>query len=203
MRLSFDPLDKETHARLLAKHMPDGKVWENKYNPDSNFGKLVLGLACEYFRLSVLINDVLSEANINTTNQLIKEWQVSVGIPDECIGEGGTLEEQRRNVILKLTNYGGIQTAQDFIDLAAIFGFTANVSDAREHGVFPLRFPIRFFDSRKTAVHTILVDLEERRSVFPLEFPIEFTSGVSGIIECLFRQLAPANCQLLFRYGVI
>lgn len=203
MSLNFNPFNKSTQARMLARHLPDGAAWENKFNPDTNIGKLLIGLASEYFRLSILIEDIADEIDINKANDLIIEWQKSVGIPDDCLPIASTIEDQRRDIILKLTNYGGIQTSQDFVDLAALFGFNAVVGNATAHGVFALRFPIRFFDSRKTAVHTILVDLEQNRAVFPLDFPIQFTSGVSGIIQCLFRQVAPANCQLLYRYGVI
>ncbi len=202
MSIDFSAQDKNAQARLLARHLPDGAVWENKYNSESNLGKLILGLASEYFRLSVLIEDVMTEIDINQTNDLILDWQQSVGIPDDCLPVSGSLEDQRRDILLKLTNYGGVQSAEEFEALAALFGYTATVSTATRNGVFSLYFPIRFFDSRKVAVHTILVDLEESRAVFALDFPIEFSSGVSGIIECLFRQLAPANCQLLFRYGV-
>mgnify|MGYP003635797941 CR=1 FL=1 len=203
MSLDFSAKDKTTHARLLARHMPEGAVWNNKYNSASNMGKLMLGLATEYFRVSILIEKVMSEIDINQTNDLILDWQKSVGIPDDCLPISGTLEDQRRDILLKLTNYGGVQTAAEFEALALLFGFNANVGNAIHNGTFALGFPIRFFDSRKSAVHTIIVDLEESRAVFALDFPIQFTSGVSGIIECLFRQLAPANCQLLFRYGVI
>lgn len=202
MSLDFSAQDNQTQARLLARHMPDGAVWQNKFNDQSNLGKLIVGLATEYFRISVMIENIMREIDINQTNDLILDWQQSVGIPDACLPISGTLEEQRRDILLKLTNYGGIQTAAEFVALAALFGFTASLSNGVANGTFPLEFEVRFFDSRKSAVHTIIVDLEESRAVFALDFPIEFTSGVLGIIECLFRQLAPANCQLLFRYGV-
>ena len=201
MSINFSAGDENTQQRQLARHMPEGAVWENKHNLDSDIGKLILGLASEYFRISVLIEDVLTETDVNQTNLLIKEWQVSVGIPDECFAESGTLEEQRRDILLKLSSFGGIQKTEDFEALAATLGFSATLSNGVANGVFPLAFPIRFFDSRKTAVHTIIVDLVENKAVFALSFPIPFTSTVSGIIECLFRELAPANVQLLFRYG--
>lgn len=201
MSLDFSPRTTQTQQRMLSRHLPDGKIWENKYNLESNLGKLLLGLASEYFRLSLLIEEVLTETDINQSVQLIEEWQESVGIPDQCFNEGGTLEEQRRNILLKFNNFGGIQTAEDFENLATLLGFTASVNNGNHNGIFTLGFPIRFFDSRKSAVHTIIVDLEERREVFPLSFALPFTSQVTGIIECLFRRLAPANCQILFRYG--
>tara|TARA_R110000850_G_scaffold13484_1_gene43578 strand:- start:1006 stop:1617 length:612 start_codon:yes stop_codon:yes gene_type:complete len=203
MSVDFSAKTIETQQQLLARHLPDGKVWENKFDINTNLGKLLLGLAAEYLRISVLIEGIMRETDINQTELLISEWQTSVGIPDDCLDGTGTLEDQRRDVLLKLTNFGGIQTAQDFVDLAALFGFTAVVSNGTQRGVFPMLFPIRFFDNRKTAVHTIIVDLEGRRDVFALSFPLPFTSSLTGLIECLFLELRPANCQIIFEYGAI
>lgn len=202
MSINFSPQDKNTQHRMLARHLPDGKVWENKFNSNSTLGKLLLGLASEYFRLSLLIENTLDEMDINQTTQLITEWQESVGIPCDCLSASGDIEDQRRDVLLKLTNFGGIQTAEDFENLALLYGYIASISNGYVRGTFALGFPIMFFDSRKTAVHTIIVDIEENKAVFPLSFPIPFTSNVAGIIECLFNKLAPANCQVVFRYGV-
>lgn len=202
MSLDFSAQTIDEQSQMLARHLPDGDAWVNKFNSESNLGKLIIGLAAEYLKISIMIEDSLNEVNINTTVQLIDEWERSVGIPDDCFDASGTLQERRDRVISKLSNYGGIQTAEDFERLALTLGFNVEVTNGTANGVFPLKFPIRFFDNRKEAVHTIIVNLEEQRSVFPLTFPIEFSSGVTGIIECLFKKLAPANCQVLFLYGV-
>lgn len=202
MSLDFLSTSENLQHRMLAKCLPDGKVWENKYNVDTNLGKLLLGLAAEYLRLSLLIGDISKEIDINQTSQLIEEWEKSVGIPDDCFVQSGSLEERRRNVLLKLTNFGGIQKASDFVRLATLLGFTASLSNGVANGTFALLFPARFYETRKEATHTIIVDLEESRAVFALDFPMPFTSGVSGIIECLFSELAPSNCQVIYRYGV-
>lgn len=200
--LSFAAQTIEEQALLLAGHLPDGEAWRNKFNADANLGKLVIGLAAEYLRVSTLLEESLSEVDAATTIQLIEEWEQSVGIPDDCLEASGSLEQRRENVISKLGNYGGVQTAQDFVDFAEFLGFDVRISNGVTNGVFPLQFPIAFYGSRKEAVHTIIVDLEEERAVFPLSFPILFSPSVTGIIECLFRKLAPANCRVIFRYGV-
>ena len=32
MTLDLTPQDKNAHTRMLARHLPEGKVWENKFN---------------------------------------------------------------------------------------------------------------------------------------------------------------------------
>lgn len=199
----LQPLEEAGQANQMARHLPQGQVWARKFDTASNLHKLLLGWSVEFYRLNLLLTNTLNnELDVDSTDALISEWEKMVGIPDECFTNTGTLEERRRNAKLKFTDYGGIQNKEDFIGLAAAFGFTALITTAFENGVFPLAFPIRFFASKKEASHTILVDLEEQREVFPLAFPIEFSSGVSGIIECLFLELVPGNVNVLFRYGI-
>jgi len=201
--IDFSPRTVETQAQILASHLPDGYAWANKSNSDSTIGKLIIGLAFEYFRLSLLIEDAINELDARQTEKLLREWEQSVGIPDDCFKSGEDLETARRLVLLKLTEFSGIQTANDFVRLANTLGFTAIVTNGMENGVFPMTFPIRFFADKKAASHTIFVDLADRREVFALPVPIPFTAGLTGIIECLFRKLAPANCEIIFRYGAL
>ena len=202
MTIRFESGGIDSEARLLAAHTPDGHAWVAKNIPETNMNKLIIGLAGTYFRLSILMGEVADEIDINQTVSLIKEWEISVGIPDSCIPNSGSLSKRREFVLNKLTNFGGVQTKDDFVRVAQILGFTAVIKNGVEFGVFPLGFPIEFYASKSEASHTIIVELVEERSVFPLAFPIQFTSGISGILQCLFRKLAPANCQIIFRYGV-
>ena len=57
--------------------------------------------------------------------QLIREWEIAVGIPDDCFLDfrGVSIEEledRRENIRTKL-NAARIQSAQDYIDFAANF----------------------------------------------------------------------------------
>lgn len=200
--LNFKPTDLDKQGQQLALHMPQGRMWSNCFNTNSTMGKVVAGLAVEMYRLEVLTEKISVEIDPQKASDLITDWMTQVSIPDECFFTGGTLEEQRTRIVQKLTSFGGVQKASDFERVAEIFGFTAIVTNGTANGIFPLVFPIRFFDSLPTAAHTIFVDLKERNDVFPLVFPMQFSSTLSGVIECLFNKLKPSNCQIIFRYGV-
>ena len=112
----------------------------------------------------------------------------------------GTNDERRRDILAKLASLG-VQTAQDFEDLAEIFGITVQVeSGADVATIFPFIFPALFFSSTKEARFTIVVTfLEEAPNAFPLTFPITFGDELIGLLECLFAKLKPANCDIIFK----
>lgn len=176
----FDPGTQEDHAFMLAKHMPVGRAWSNAFNPDSEMGKLIKGLAIEYYRLSVVTQKISTEMDINQTTDLITEWEKSVAIPDDCFTNIGSIEQRRLQVREKFANFGGVQTVADFERVAAVFGITATV----EAGA---------------ATHTIEVTIiSPIGELFPLDFPFPFGSSGEAFLQCLFDVLAPANVQVIF-----
>lgn len=195
----FKALDSEREAILLAQHLPKGLAWSNGFNQDTNLGKLVAGLAVEYYRLSVLTYKVSTELDIRETDELISEWERSVGIPNECFLNTVSLEERRRNVELVLSNFGGVQTKDDLVRVGSIFGFSITVHDGMTPGSFPLPFPFMFF-TEVGAKFTIVINpgVAVADSFFPLPFPLPFSTGGTSFLQCIFDKLVQANVVILF-----
>lgn len=198
----FTPLPADRQGGKLAEYLPQGRAWESKFSRDSVLGGLLEGLGQEFYRIEVAIELLSNEFDIKQTTLLIREWEESVGIPDDCFNIDGDLQQRRDNVLVKIRDLG-VRTAQDFVDVGALFGAVVRIEPGAIHGVFPLLFPIAFYDSGKTAKFTMLVDQPGVREVFPILFPIPFSAGIGSIIECLFLKLRPANVQIIFLYGRI
>ena len=197
----FNPGTEEDHAFMLAKHLPTGKTWQAVFDGDKNLGKLIKGLAVEYYRLSVLIKKIETEMDINQTEELITDWEKSVGIPNDCFSTNTSIENRRLQVRETFSNFGGVQTAADFVRVAALFGFNVSVTPGAARGAFPLIFPILFMGNEKSMRHTIVVKFLDpiiSDDVFPLVFPIVFQPDHESFLRCLFEILAPANVQILF-----
>lgn len=197
----FKALDKEDQAYLLAKHLPQGKIWDNKFNSDSNLGKLLIGLSVEYYRTGVLLGEMASEIHIDETVKLLETWETSFGIPHSVFKTTTeTIERRRQNIKYLLSNFWGVQTAEDFVEVAGYYGYTVTVEAATVNHTFPLSFPIYFF-SNKSVKYTIIVSYTSTEigdSYFPLYFPYYFNEGGIAFIESLFRILVPANVELKF-----
>lgn len=193
----FERRSLEDYTDSLADYLPGGILFASKSVQDSNFRKLLRGFAGEIFRA----NGYLREYDIlpDETEKFLSEWESTLGIPDCCFAGDGTLDERRRDILVKLASLG-VQTEQDFVELALIFGVTVDIITGTEAGLFPYTFPILFFDNEKAARFTMIVDFTVQASNrFPLTFPIPFGDDSISLIECLFRKVVPANVKLIFR----
>ena len=195
---NFQRRDLEQYTDSLANYLPGGELFRAKSVNDSNFRKLLRGMAGELFATNGLLIDYNSNIIPDRTEKFIGEWESALGIPDDCFPGTGTTEERRRDILAKLSALG-VQTADDFEALALLFGVTAEVGAGIDEITFPVVFPIPMFTTETHARFTITVRFIGIESpVFPLTFPILFGTAIVGLVECLFEKLKPANCNLLF-----
>lgn len=201
----FKSKSKEEQQQSLASFLPNGRVFLAKALPTTNLYKLLYGLAVEIARVEGVINDIASEHDIRTTTLLIEEWERALGIPDDCFPGTGDLATRRNHVLIKLASLG-VQTEQDFIDLATIFGFTITIEKMAEFTIFPMysMFPIEFSPDPMTSRFTWRIRFTSGtpRCIFPFVslFPVCFGDNASNIVECLFDKLRPANTIIEYRY---
>jgi len=196
---SITTRDLEQFTNRLARYMPNDCTFASKGVNDTTFRNLLKGLAGEQFRANGLLKEYCEQILPDETVKFISEWESTVGIPDNCFDGTGTLEERRRDVLVKLAS-SGIQTKQDFIDLAALFGITVTIQTGIENITFPLTLPFVIFDTNKDARFTIIVFFSGVESeTFPLTLPFTLGTKETGILECLFTNLKPANCQVIFK----
>lgn len=194
----FSPHTLEQHAQAIANFLPSGRLFVAKNIRDSVYRMILRGLAQTNLDAESLLITFADELDISTTTAFLEPWERTLGIPDECFDTNTTIEIRRQQVLIKLAALG-VQTEQDFIDLAAMYGVEIVIKSGIEHNAFTLTFPIVFFDTAKAARFTMLVFYEiDQAYTFPYTFPIMFGGREIPIIECLFRKLVPANVDLLF-----
>lgn len=179
------------HADSLAKYMPNGILFEAKNIDDSNFRQLLLGLAGELFTAEGYLITLQEEYLPDQTVLFLDEWEQALGIPDSCFSGTGTLNERRRDIVVKLSSLG-VQTILDFEALAALFSVSVTILAGNDPAVSPAITPIR--DARNTIVVEFIPPF-----VFPYTFPINFGSQEISILECLFEKLKPSTSQVLFQ----
>ena len=189
-------------AQSLANYLPGGKLFSIKNIQNSNFRKLLVGLAGELFTADGYIRSYSQEILPDEAVLFIDEWEKALGIPDDCFSGTGTLDDRRKHILVKLASLG-IQTADDFVDLAALFGVTITVtpgSDFYSFAQFPVEFPFPFFGSEEESRFNIVVEFTIQDSAkFTFFFPYTFGDALLQILECLFNKLKPANCTITFK----
>lgn len=189
---------KAQHARSLANYLPSGKLFAGAFTSGTNFRNFIVGMATELQRSEAYLLSYQDEYDIRTTTLFIAEWESALGIPDDCFTNTGTIEERRRNVLAKLASLG-VQTRQDFIDLAALFGVNVTILSGSEVGGFPVVFPFILLSAQELRFTMIVQYTIVGAETFPLTFPFIFGDSVTDLMECLFSKLKPANVKLTFQ----
>ncbi len=196
----FDPASVEDQQFLLASWCPDGNFWEKTFDISDPLGGLLLGLAMEFYRFQVLERKLFGEMDIRDADELLVDWEQSVGIPGECFNNVADIATRRVQVEQVFSKFGGVQTAADFVRVGAAFGHDLIVIPGSTAGEFPLAFPFVFFDTDKDYTHTIFIQVNNdltSESDFPILWPIPFSSGGATFLQCIFETLAPANVNVV------
>jgi len=191
----------QEQADVLASYLPDNAIFAEKNNLDSNYRKLLNGLAVEFKRLRNVINSIRSDYFPENTTEFIENWETQLNIPDECIDVSTDISERRNNVMLKLNGVNAT-TKEDFEAMIAAAGIDATISNAVDQASLPLTLPFLLVDSDH-APFTIIVNLDAslEPSGLPLTLPFTLSSQAPSNIECLLRKYIPAHCQVIFRYS--
>lgn len=179
--------------------MPGGELFAAKSIKDSNFRKLLKGLAGELFRANGLLKEYNEEIIPDRTNKFLSEWESTLGIPDGCFTGTGTNDERRRDILTKLAALG-VQTDDDFEELALVFGKVVTVGSLAADPLFP-PFDVPFTTIELPDARFVIVVEGEDLTVSgepPYNVPFDLIVGDS-LLECVFRRLKPANCDIIFR----
>ncbi len=187
-------------ADLFAAHLPIGGVFDAAREEGTTFRALIEGLGTEYLRTEENIFDVCEEMDPQITDDLLPEWERSVGIPDSCFSTAGDIERRRQAVLLKLGGFR-VQTAQDFIDLAAVLGQVIEIEPGAIGGAYPMRYPGRYLGGAKGARFTMIVHFPNTTNTkYNQLYPGPY--GVAtGIVECIIQRTAPSTVTVIFSYG--
>jgi uncharacterized protein YmfQ (DUF2313 family) len=195
----FKDKTSEDQANSLAQFLPEGKAFDSKYETAAVLRKLLEGVSDELKRVYDGMNDLSEDYDINSCTELITNWESAVGIPDDCFPGTGDIAERRTHVLIKLAKMN-VQTADEFIEVIELLGFTVTLTPGADIGLFPLGFPIEFFKDPQQARFTLVVDLDANNAVFPLPFPVQFASSVNNIVICVLNVIKPANVELQLRF---
>lgn len=180
--------------------MPRGRAWDRE--PGSTQDQVLAGLAPSLARSDARANQLLQDVFPPTADELLPEWEATLGLPDPCAGVSPTLQQRQFQVAARLSNSGG-QSAAYFEAYAAQLGFTVTVTEYT-----PFRVGARTCGQplgSEDWAHTWSVNA-------PLETVTLFRAGRSAageplqafgnaVLECELSAIAPAHTVLIFTYS--
>jgi uncharacterized protein YmfQ (DUF2313 family) len=190
-------LTQQKQAQTLANYLPSGKIFAAKNIIGTNIRKLLLGFATEISKVDSLIALFRRDTIPDTTQNYLDEWESALAIPDSCLKGDGTDDQRRIGVLIKLAGYG-LQTAQDFVDLAAKFEITITAEGGANRGIYGKTPTISFGSDKEARFTLVIVPLDNIGEAFEYTFPFTFGTQDLATLECLFERFKPANVNLLY-----
>lgn len=188
-KAKFKTPDIEGTARQLADHMPRGKVWEAKLVEDSNLHAQMHGSAKPFNMAQTRIENLATEFNINTTVQLIGEWEESVGLPDECLGLIIDLGE-RRTLVKERLRHNPTVTLEEFQDYVDRFFPGSGVILVPGADFDEFEYDLEFLFLGGFNLRFILI------AIVPLAAMIDETQ-----LRCILEKIMPGNTVLIIVEG--
>lgn len=193
---------EQEQANILAQYLRNDPLHEAKFIEDSNLRKLLIGLTGGFIDFNNFLNLILSEGDLKEANFLLSEWERTLGIPDDCLTNNGTIEERRINLLMKLAGLQGtfIQQCEYVINLLGYSGI--KIVKAIDRCQFPIQFPIHFVaEDEVPFIIYMILPMELMPATFPLPFPIPFHNTIS-LLQCIFDKLKPANIKIIYEFPI-
>lgn len=188
---------------LAAAHalMPRGAAWSREPGTvlDSVLAAMATRMDAQQGRV-VAFGD--RESFPAAATELLAEWERSYGLPDECGGEGDSLEQRRAALLARIAESGG-QSRAYFIAVAAALGFAVTITEFRPAriGAAAIGDPIYsegwIFTWRINAPESTVI--AARIGLSSIGDPLRSFGNTR--LECVIRRIKPAQTTVLFAYS--
>lgn len=184
----------------LQACMPRGKVWPK--DADAVQTQVLQGHATPFQQHNDRANFLLTDAFPPTANELLPEWEATLGLPDPCAGPQPSLATRQAQVLARFAGSGG-QSQAYFISYAAKLGYTVTI---RQYQPFRMG-QSRMGDQLGGAEWAFVWDIDAALNTIQ-----RFTMGQSAmgdplatwgnaVLECELSAFAPAHTLVRFTYS--
>lgn len=193
---------QEKNTQSLANYLPNGALFAGKNVEGTNIRNMLSSFALEIIRKETTLDTIATQYYPFNTVDFLAEWESALRIPDDCFEvEGVSIEQRQKQIIAKLA-LDKLITKDDFIALAAFFGYTITITTGLEDNSFPFTFPFFLAGSEKEQKFTIIVTFKgiAPEVGFPYIFPLTFPPpDPLEFLKCYIQKLVPANVKVIYR----
>jgi uncharacterized protein YmfQ (DUF2313 family) len=226
------PRGSDDYAQAFAALLPTGPAWPR--DPESELQIVIAGMAeiwgvppnRQEAETQVSVDGraadlLVTEADPNTTIELLPDWETAFGLPDPCLAEPLTIEARHNALVNRYTMLGGA-SPEFFVTQATNIGYAI---DVEEHSPYmcgisqvgdtrptdPTAVSVNFRwelgDPTMRFYWTVLV-LNPRLSWFRVgsgggQVGVDpmLRIGIATDLECLIRRMQPAHGFVFFDYS--
>lgn len=195
----------------LLGHLPLGAAWLAWRIVGKTAYKLMTALAAVYDTMTEAMCKLTAEIDPRTTSELLPEWEAAVGLPDACLPTATQDYERRRLIMLRLSKRRWT-TAQDWIDLAALFGISITITPGwrvQKPALYAACYPKRYDLFPKLGRFRVYIDITNvaftgytygADADAATGYAITYGTTDPRLIAlyCIFDRIRPANVVIIW-----
>lgn len=178
------------YSGAMRQLLPRGRAWDTE--DGSVQASVCDAMTLIYEQNDADANQLLADAFPGTANALLPEWNLTVGIPDPCLGVPQNQAQNIQQLLVKFAS-GGAQSVAYFVALAATLGITITITEfsATHAGTDA---PAGMITKSADWNYTFRVNIS---NIAP-----GFISNLNGL-QCLISRYKPAHTQFYLAAGVM
>lgn len=193
-----------TYLSAQQNLLPSGEAWSRESS--STLSRLLSGLALLWAKVHNRSLTSLDEADPRTTLELLPDWEAALGLPDDCLPAGSSIQERRDAVLAKLDD-DGRQDPDFYRALAATLGYAVTIQEYSPFvcglsccgDVLNGGHDVRYY--WQITVHGPRVTLFRCGASAPPDY-LGKTSHATEL-ECLIRRYKLAHTYVIFNYEYV
>ncbi|MBS1017251.1 DUF2313 domain-containing protein [Acetobacter persici] len=117
---------RDQYTQQILQMLPPGKAFTR--DPDSNLYRMMYSLSGQIKQVDDTALDLAIDWQPGNTTNFLPEWQESLGLPDQCVTTSSPFEDQRNQVVARLT-FSGSATAKFIQSYAESLGYEVEVKE--------------------------------------------------------------------------
>lgn len=194
---------RDDALETVQAHFPMGEFWNAVRMRGKILYRLLQAFSAAYEDMNKALCRLALELSPFTTTELISEWERAVGLPDPCFPSASDLAERRLWVQFRLTKRRW-STAQDWMDLATLFGLTLRITPGwriQKPSVYPPCYPIRYINLPRLGRFHVFVDVVDGcgDGGYPYTYPMTYGYGTRcDALRCIIERVKPANVVVIW-----
>lgn len=197
-KLSFNVDDYYIAMKQL---LPNGPAWE--LEDSSFFMKMIKLAALEFARVDADIQKLIREADPQTAKATIKEWFKQWGIPEECLKDLDSDNEQLRDELLIKIRTLGCTFPELVSTIGQFCGYTTTKLDCADIFTCASTVDDRIYSSIWRYWYYMITVDDVNNNYFLSDSRVNKRLNEWGneLFECLIKHYTPAHTGVIFQYG--
>lgn len=181
--------------------------------PGKTAYKFWQGIAKSLTSAWVALCDMVEQVDYRTGTQFLGEWEDALGLPDRCLPTQTGSNTDRRKWITFRLNKRRWTTAQDWMDLAALYGLTIVVTPGwhvQEPALYPMGYPLRYDLFPKLGRFRVYINIaglnaggyDYGAASRGDGYPVPYGDTIEGFEEfqCMIERIKPANVIIIWNH---